>query len=134
MKYSRMVLAVSLVIAISLVAIIPAQPAQGAPLITVSPSFGAAGTRVTVTGINFDSYKGDSVFIFFNNWEIANSPVIVSDEGGFEVYFDVSDDAVPGAVMVTIKSQTGSVLAEKMFIYRAPRLGWMLIVVLLARL
>jgi hypothetical protein len=100
---------------LSLVAVIPALPAWAAPVISVSPDFGAAGTRVAVSGTNFNSYVGDNLSIFFGDREIAGSPVEVSAMGQFQTYFDVPDDVVPGMVIVSVKGPLDSVLAEFLF-------------------
>ena len=48
-------LALAIILALLVVAIIPATPALAAPIIILSPTSGAIGTEVTVTGTNFDS-------------------------------------------------------------------------------
>jgi hypothetical protein len=92
--------------------LVPATPALAAPQITISPDAGGPGTRVTLTGANFDSYKGDRLSVFFNSSEIAASPVTVSDGGEFSVLFDVPDDAVAGAARVSVAGPLGATLAE----------------------
>jgi len=115
----RAFIALATVVVLFLVAVIPAHPALAAPAISVSPDSGAAGTRVEVSGTNFNSYVGDSLSIFFGNREIANSPVVVSASGEFQTFFDVPDDVVPGAVTVSVRGPLGSVLA--MVTFTVPR-------------
>ena len=117
MRYSKILRILSLALILSLLMIvIPATPALAAPAITLSPTSGAIGTRVTVTGTNFDSYRGDNVSIFFNNIEIAKSPLTVPDTGSFSVDFDIPDDAAPGKAWIIVRSQLGSTLARSSFI------------------
>ena len=42
-------------------------PAQAAPSLSVNPALGAVGTKVTITGTLFDSYKGDTIYILFDD-------------------------------------------------------------------
>jgi hypothetical protein len=94
-----------LVLILPLVAVnIIVSPVLAAPAITVSPASGAPGTVVTITGLNFDSFKGDSVKITFNDIEIPGSPFIIPDTGTFATHYTVPDDIEPGiyAVVATI--------------------------------
>ncbi len=117
MRLSKILRILSLALILSLLVVaIPATPALAAPAITLSPNSGAIGTRVTVTGANFESYRGDNVSIFFNNVEIANSPQTIPDTGSFSVYFDIPDNATPGRAWIIIRSQLGSELAKSLFI------------------
>lgn len=118
MKYNKIfrTLALAIILALLVVAIIPATPALAAPVITLSPTSGAIGTEVTVTGTNFDSYRGDDISIFFNDVEIANSPLTVPDTGSFSVNFNIPGNAKPGRAWITIKSQIGYTLAKSSFI------------------
>jgi len=101
-----------------LVLIIPAAPALAAPILTVSPTSGAVGTRITIDGANFDSYKGDAISIFFNNVEIANSPIIVPETGAFQVEFNIADDATPGISRVKVRGENDSIITESLFTIR----------------
>ena len=92
----RTFIVLTTVAVLSLVAVIPAQPALAAPVISLSPDLGAAGTRVEISGTNFNSYVGDSLSIFCGDREITNSPVEISSSGQFQTSFDVPDDVVPG--------------------------------------
>jgi len=117
MKHNKVFRFLSIVIVLSLLmVVIPATPVLAAPVITLSPTSGGIGTRVTVTGTNFGSYRGDNLHIFFNDVEIANSPRTVPDTGSFSVDFDIPDYTAPGKAWITIRSQIGSTLAKNSFI------------------
>jgi len=111
----RTFIALIIIGVLSLAAVIPAYPALAAPVISVFPDSGAAGTRVEISGTNFDSYVGDSLFIFLDGQEITNSPVVVSTAGEFQTFFDVPDDIVPGTVTLSVRGPLGSVLATVIF-------------------
>ena len=111
----RTFIVLTTVAVLSLVAVIPAQPALAAPVISLSPDLGAAGTRVEISGTNFNSYVGDSLSIFCGDREITNSPVEISSSGQFQTSFDVPDDVVPGEVTVSVRGPLGSVLAAVTF-------------------
>lgn len=85
-------------------------PAQAAPVITLTPTSGAIGTKVTIDGTNFDSYRGDSIYIFFDDEEIANSPRTVDEKGTFTTDFTVPADATPGRHWIQVRSEFGSSL------------------------
>ncbi len=92
-------------------------PAQAAPLITLTPASGAIGTRVSINGTNFDSYKGDSISISFDDTEIPSSPLTVPDTGTFITEFNIPDDTTPGRYWVTVTNEAGNTeLAENFFI------------------
>ena len=90
-------------------------PALAAPIITISPTSGAIGTKVTVTGTNFESYRGDIVSIFLDNEEIA-TPLTVPQAESFSIDFNIPNNATPGRHWVRIRSDTGSTLASSLFI------------------
>jgi hypothetical protein len=113
-KHGTLVVLASIVV-LSLAVAIPARPVRAAPLISVSPAYGAAGTRVEVSGTNFDSYVGDYLSVYFDGQEIVASPVRVSAPGQFTVYFDVPDYVTPGTVTVSVEGPFGSILAEASF-------------------
>ncbi len=116
MKFNKILRTLALAIILALLmAAIPATPVLAAPVITLSPTSGAIGTRVTVSGINFGSYKGDSLRIFCNNVEIDNSPLAVPDTGSFSVTFDIPDDATPGTAWIIVRGELGSTLAKSAF-------------------
>ena len=117
MRHGKALCILSLAIILSLLmVVISATPALAAPVITLSPTSGAIGTEVTVTGTNFDSYKSDEISIFFNNVEIANSPRTVSDTGSFSTTFNIPDDTETGVAWVRIRSPIGSTLVTSSFV------------------
>jgi len=116
MKCGKILRSLGIAIFLSLVmVVIPAKPALAAPVLSLSPTSGAAGTRVTVTGTNFGSYVGDSLGIFFNNVEITDSPKTVPSTGSFEAHFDIPDNVKPGTAWVTVRGPLTSVLARSPF-------------------
>jgi len=117
MRHSKILRILSLAIILSLLMVaITATPALAAPVITLSPTSGAIGTEVTVTGTNFDSYKGDEISVLFNNLEIPNSPLTVHETGSFSVNFNIPDDAETGVAWIRIRSPIGSTLAKSSFV------------------
>ena len=80
-------------------------PVLAAPLITLSPENGAAGTTVTVNGVNFDSYRGDSIYVYFDGVEMIGSPLTVPDSGTFIFRFDIPDEAEPGGHTIRVKNE-----------------------------
>ena len=77
-------------------------PVFAAPGITIAPAFGAEGTVTAITGSLFDSYKGDTVYVFFNNAQIEYSPFSVPDTGTFEIPFIVPSGTTPGTYAVKV--------------------------------
>ena len=108
------ILAIAVLLSLLLV-IVPNTPALAAPAITVSPASGAIGTMVTVTGTNFDSYKGDDIFILFGSVEITTTPLVVPQTGSFSFNFNIPDGAEPGSHWVRVRSEIGSTLAKSLF-------------------
>jgi len=102
-----------------LVAVMPAQTVLAAPTVLLSPASGAVGTMVTLTGTNFESYKGDSLSIFFNGVAIITSPVTVPDSGQLETSFEIPGNTAPGQVMLTVIGPLGSTLATTTFMVEA---------------
>ena len=100
------ILAIAVVLGI-LPVLIPATPALAQPDITLSPSSGSVGTKVTVTGTNFESFVDTEIHIFFDNTEIENSPLTVPEGGTFIVDFNVPVDAGPGIAYVKVKTMLG---------------------------
>ncbi len=112
MKYSRIFRVLTIAVILSLlVVIIPAAPALAAPVITLSPTSGAIGAEVTITGTNFESYIGDYISVFFNGTEIGG--VIVSANGAFTISFRIPDDAEPGRAYVIARDEYSNQLGEK---------------------
>ncbi|MFC1931487.1 IPT/TIG domain-containing protein [Chloroflexota bacterium] len=108
----------SLAVAISLsllVLLIPSTPVLAAPVITLSPDFGARGTMVTVTGTNFESYRGDDIYIFLDNDEVTTGPLVVPEVGSFTFSFNIPEDADSGEHSIRAKSEFGSTLARSTF-------------------
>ena len=113
MKCNRFfpILAIALILPLLALTML-ATPALAAPTITLSPLSGAAGTTVTVSGKNFQSYASDKVHIYFDGEEIANSPIAVLSNGEFKVSFTVPDTTTPGAAYVTVRDKDGHQLGE----------------------
>jgi len=107
------ILAVAVLLSLLLIAV-PGTPALAAPVITVSPDSGAAGTMVTVTGTNFESYRGDDIFIFFDSEKITTGTLVVPPAGSFSFSFNIPGGAEPGKHW--IRAKTGSTtLASDLF-------------------
>ena len=106
-----------------LLAIIPVTPALAAPILTVSPTSGAVGTMVTVVCENFDSYKGDDIFIYFDSEEIAVSPITVPQTGSFKFDFNIPEGAESGKHRIEAKSELGATLALSLFTVLAARIS-----------
>jgi len=121
MKYGKTfrILVIALILSL-LSVVIPSTPVMAAPAITASPTSGAIGTVVTVTGTNFDSYIGDDIFIFFDSVEIAK---VVTGTGSFSFNFNIPDDAEPGGHWVRAKSELGSTLAKSLFAVLETKIG-----------
>jgi hypothetical protein len=105
------VLATTVILSLLAVATLPT-PALAAPVITLAPTSGTAGTTVSINGQNFGSYAGDKVHIYFNNTEVAGSPIEVPSTGTFSYSFQVPDSAMPGRALVTVRDVNGSQLGE----------------------
>lgn len=115
MRYGKALRILALGSILSLmVAVIPATPALAAPLITLSPTSGAIGTKVTVTGNNFDSYIGDTVLILFDDTETAE--LTVPETGSFSFNFLIPAGASPGRAWITVKSEFDFIIAQSSFI------------------
>ena len=113
-------LAIGVILGLWLV-LIPATPALAQPEITLSPASGSVGTKVTVTGTNFESFKNTDISIFFNNREIDNSPVAVPEDGTFTTYFYVPDETEPGTAYVKVRTLLGGEV-RKSFIVPEPEI------------
>ncbi len=112
MKYAKVLRTLAIAVILFLVIVlIPATPALAAPVITLSPTSGSPGTRVAVAGENFESYRGDSISIFFGDREITT--LVVPDSGIFTIHFDVPDDAVPGRFYVAVRDEQGNLLGSR---------------------
>lgn len=106
MKCSKIIRRLALAFILPLLAaVIPGTPVLAAPVITLSPASGAAGTTVTVNGINFESYRGDNIYIFFDSEKITTSPMVVPQTGSFSFSFNIPGGAEPGAHTVRVKNE-----------------------------
>lgn len=92
-------------------AVIVAAPVLAAPEIVLSPNSGAVGTEVTVSGINYESYRGDNISIYFDGREIDT--LGVPDSGDFTADFVVPDDAMPGRTYVSVRDEMGNQLGTR---------------------
>ncbi len=112
----------SIAVVLSLVTVlVVAAPVLAAPVIEISPSSGSLGTEVTVSGTNFESYRGDTIYIFFGNREM--DALVVPDDGTFTADFVVPDDAEPGRVYVTVEDRVGNRLGGRVsFIIQEPEI------------
>ena len=106
-----------------LLAIIPGTPALAAPILNASPTSGAVGTMVTVVGENFDSYKGDDIFIYFDNDEITVIPITVPQTGSFSFDFNIPEGAEPGKHRIEVRSELGATLALSLFTVLAAKIS-----------
>lgn len=94
-RYRKCLLALVLVLPL-LAVLVPCSPVLAAPTVTVSPTSGAAGTIVTIAGTNYDSFKGDSISITFDEAEIPGSPFVIPDTGTFTISYTIPDGIEPG--------------------------------------
>ena len=92
-------------------AVIVAVPVLAAPEIVLSPTSGALGTEVTVSGINYESYRGDNISIYFDGREMDT--LVVPDSGDFTADFVVPDDAVPGRFYVSVRDELDNQLGTR---------------------
>jgi hypothetical protein len=117
LQVKRRVIFAGLAVLLVIVALLAfSSEALAAPSITVSPTSGGKGTRVTVSATNFDSYAGDRLGVFFNELEVADEAVTVPDSGDFSTHFSVPGDAAPGEAWITVRDQFGSILARNSFV------------------
>ncbi len=123
MKHSSIIRGVAVVLLSAWLVALPAGEALAAPMLTVIPDSGAAGAEVTITGENFDSYRGDQISIFFDNEELALSPIVVPQTGTFSFSFNVPADAAPGSHTLRARSSLGSTLALAPFTVLTPGIG-----------
>jgi hypothetical protein len=115
-------MAVTTVILLMMAVTILSTPALAAPNITLSPTSGTVGTQVTITGTNFESFKGDQIYIYFGNTEVEGSPRAVPGNGEFTHTFPVPESAMPGTTLVTVKDQDGNQLAKAEFVVPQPQI------------
>jgi len=99
-------------VALSIVGVIVmAAPAMAAPEIALTPASGALGTEVTVSGQNFESYRGDNISIYFDGREVDT--LVVPDSGSFTSTFVVPDDAIAGRVYVSVRDELDNQLGTR---------------------
>ncbi|MFC1987615.1 hypothetical protein ACFLVH_03625 [Chloroflexota bacterium] len=113
--FSILALAVSLSLLLTIA--MPAPPAL-AQSITLSPSWGSLGTKVTVTGTSFSSSANAYVYLYFSGYEIKS--IAVSEAGTFTTDFNIPGYVSPGvSYRVTALDESGVTLAEGWFIVGA---------------
>jgi len=98
-------------------------PVMAAPQLNLLPDSGAVGTRITISGENFDSYKGDELRIYFDNDEISASPIVVPQTGSFEFDFNIPEDVEPGEHTLRARSELGSTVALSTFTVLEPEIS-----------
>jgi len=113
MKHSKIFRILAVVITLSLLVIaLPAAPALAAESLRVSPTKGAIGDKIDITGSGYD--PGDKVYIFFSSEELDEGDDIEDlevweevkttyageladpDEGDIDTYFKVPDELTDG--------------------------------------
>ncbi len=88
-----------------------AAPALAAPEIALTPASGALGTEVTVSGQNFESYRGDNIAIYFDGREVDT--LVVPENGSFTSTFVVPDDAIAGRVYISVRDELDNQLGTR---------------------
>ena len=111
-----------LVVMVMLAVIVPAQTVFAAPAISLSPSAGVSGTRVTISGASFGSYAGDQLTIYFDNIDVTPSVSTISSGGIFQATFLVPDYTIPGSHIISVKGRSGVILAENQFYVLEPEI------------
>jgi hypothetical protein len=111
-KGTKILRRLTVAVILSLVTVLMvAAPVLAAPVIELSPSSGSLGTKVVVSGTNFESYRGDSLSIFFGRNKVDT--LIVPEDGAFTAEFVVPDDTEPGRVYVIVEDELGNRLGER---------------------
>jgi hypothetical protein len=115
--YRKILLSMSVILPL-LAVLVLGTPVLAAPMITLTPASGAIGTRIVIDGTNFDSYKGDNIYIFFDDTEITDSPLKVPDTGAFSTEYYVPAEAEIGRHWIYIYSdiEQTNMLAKGFFI------------------
>jgi len=98
-------------------------PVMAGPEINLSPDSGAVGTTVTISGENWDSFKGDEIYIYFSGEEISASPIIVPQTGVFQLDFNIPGDAKPEEHSVRMRLASGSTLIRSTFTVLEPEIS-----------
>jgi len=104
-----------------LMVLTPATPVLAQPGITLSPSSGSVGTKVTMTGTHFESFQNTEIRIFFGSIEIDNSPLIVPESGIFTTSFNVPAEADAGISYVRVSTVLGGEVRQS-FIVQEPEI------------
>jgi len=123
MKSGKMVRMVVVVLLSAWLIVVSGTPVMAAPLINLSPNSGAVGTVVTISGENFDSFKGDKIYLFFDSQEISASPIVVPQTGSFQLDFNIPEDAEPGEHTIRARAEWGSTLATNTFTVLEPEIN-----------
>jgi len=93
------------------------------PEINLSPDSGAVGTTVTISGENWDSFKGDEIYIYFSGEEVNASPIVVPQTGAFQFDFNIPGDAEPEEHDIRVRAEWGSTLATSTFTVLEPEIN-----------
>ena len=111
-KYIKTLRTLAVAVILSLVGVVMvATPVLAAPEIVLSPTSGAVGTKVVVSGIHYESYRGDNISLYFDGREVDT--LVIPDSGEFTTDFLVPDDAVPGRFYITAKDERGNQLGMR---------------------
>ncbi len=121
MKRGRIfrILAVLVLLSVGLLGL-SGTPVMAGPEISLSPDSGAVGTTVTISGENWDSFKGDEIYIYFSGEEISASPIVVPQTGVFQLDFNIPGDAEPDEYDIRVRAEWGSTLATRTFTVLEP--------------
>jgi hypothetical protein len=123
-KHQKNLFAVAIAVPL-LTTLVLSAPVRAAPSVTITPNSGAIGTGIVINGSVFDSYKGDRIYIFFDDEETPNSPVVVDDDGTFSTTFTIPADTDPGTYYIEARSDktSTSMLARNFFIVEEPEIA-----------
>ena len=116
------ILAVVMLLSVWLVGL-SVTPVMAGPEINISPDSGAVGTTVTISGENWDSYKGDKIYIYFAGEELSASPIIVPPTGIFHLDFTIPEDAEPDEHIIRVRAEWGSTLVTNTFTVLEPEIS-----------
>ena len=120
MKRSRLVHILATVILLSLLLVVTTGiPVLAAPVLSVLPASGAVGTKVTVTGENLDSYKGDDIHLFFGNQQVTISPITIPETGSFSFDFNIPAGTEPGRYQIRVEGELGTLALTLLTILKA---------------
>ncbi len=124
MKYGRIFRSTTVVLLLAWWLVgLSGTPVMAAPQINLLPDSGAVGTKITISGENFDSYKGDEIRIYFGNEEINASPIVIPQTGSFQFDFNIPEDAEPGEHTFRLRSELGSTVALNTFTVLDPEIS-----------